>query len=75
MAPTMQVACKAFIAPTPRHGPRKSATRVFPQSKAGPPRWMYFSGNALNEATHKIGISHILLDLLPKCDILVAARR
>src|ERR1700684_4523893 len=31
MAPTMQVACKAFIAPnSARHGPRKDATRKFP---------------------------------------------
>src|SRR5690348_12503245 len=32
MAATMQVACKAFIIPpTPRHAPRKNATRKFPR--------------------------------------------
>jgi hypothetical protein len=39
MAPTMQVARKAFIAPPPRHGPRKNTTRMFPvvQSESATP--------------------------------------
>ena len=48
MAPTMQVACKAFIVPNP------AARR-----------------NAPSETTDKMDASH-LLELLPKCDILVA---
>jgi hypothetical protein len=60
MATTMQVACKAFIAPTPRGNPRKNAHACFLVEcpKRG-------DGQDLDG-------SH-LLELLPKCDILIAA--
>src|SRR5580658_685929 len=35
MTPTMQMARKALIPPTPRHGPRKKATRVFAEIQGG----------------------------------------
>jgi hypothetical protein len=50
------------LPPTPRHGPRKNATRLFP----------VVQGESV--FVDKIGMGSHLLELLPKCDILMAAR-
>ena len=59
MAPTMQVACKAFIVPNPAaRSPKERYTQV-------PCRFRKRGDEQDWDALH-------LLELLPKCDILVA---
>src|SRR6516225_9469023 len=73
MAPTMQVACKAFIAPnSAARSPKERYTRS-PQSKASPPRRCILVECPKRGDGQDWDGSH-LLELLPKCDILIAAR-
>src|SRR5215813_9512793 len=74
MAPTMQVACKAFIAPnSAARSPKERYTRVPRSLKASPPpRCILVECPKRGDGQDWDG-SH-LLELLSKCDILIAAR-
>jgi hypothetical protein len=52
MAPTMQVACKAFIVPNPAARSPKERYIHVPHARC-------FNGECLSEATDKIGMRHI----------------
>jgi hypothetical protein len=59
MAPTMQVACKAFIVPNPAaRSPKERYTHV-PRSLRRVRHARCFSGQCPSEATNKIGMRHI----------------
>src|SRR6516162_11704455 len=59
MAPTMQVACKAFIAPNPAaRSPKERYTHV-PRSLRRVRHARCFNGECPSEATDKIGMRHI----------------
>src|SRR5262252_5111405 len=59
MAPTMQVACKAFIVPNPAaRSPKERYTHV-PRSLRRVRHARCFSGQCPSEATNKIGVRHI----------------
>src|SRR5215469_3429617 len=59
MAPTMQVACKAFIVPNPAaRSPEERYTHV-PRSLRRVRHARCFSGQCPSEATNKIGMRHI----------------
>src|SRR5262245_56177711 len=59
MAPTMQVACKAFIVPNPAaRSPKECYTRV-PRSLRRVRHARCFNGECPSEATDKIGMRHI----------------
>src|SRR5215470_15364035 len=74
MAPTMQVACKAFIAPnSAARSPKERYTRVPRSPKASPPRRCILVECPKRGDGQDWDGSH-LLKPLPKCDILIAAR-
>src|SRR5215471_6872858 len=66
MAPTMQVACKAFIAPNPAaRSPKERYTHV-PRSLRRVRHARCFNGECPSEATDKIGMRHIYWSAVAK---------
>ena len=59
MAPTMQVACKAFIVPNPAARSPKERYTPVPRSLRRVRHARCFNGECPSEATDKIGIRHI----------------
>src|ERR1044072_8044597 len=71
MAPTMHVACKAFIAPnSAARSPKERYTHV---PRSPPPRRCILVKMPQARRRTRLDRSH-LLELLPKRDILIAAR-